>query len=807
MALIKQRSNFLLHLVIVVVLVASVLVPIALPAGAQGGTIYVREGSVGSGTSWADAYGDLQSALDTANAEDDIWVSAGTYVPTEKYDGTTDRHRAYQMKNGVGIYGGFSASGSPSWNDRNWQTYETILSGEILNPGSPDNCYHIFYHPTGTNLDATAILDGFTLTLANADGYGGDEYYGGGMYNEDSDPLITNCVFLENYGYQGAGIYNLNSDPTFVNCIFDSNVSLSRAGAIYNYNSSAAHINCIFYLNDASTGSAIYQKNEGAGESPFVNCIFDENVGNDITIDLAGGSVDVTYCNVEGGSSKPWFGTGCIDTDPLWVDPSNGDFHLQSTSPCVDTGSNTAIQSTGITIDFEKDDRVIEGNTVPGARVDMGVDELAPPPATLTIDQTGQCCDVRVVATGVDQTVTAGNSAGISITYGDNVILTASGCHFDSWAGTNGGEATGGNPGNLFMSGDKSVTASCYVELTVDQTDECCDVDVAATGVNQTVAAGNSEVIAIQYGDNVTLTPSECNFNSWAGTNGGEVTGGNPGTLYMDSDKAITADCFSNLTVDQTGQCCDMRVEATGIDQIVTAGNSAVIPIQSVENVTLSPSGCNFDTWAGANGGEVTGGNPGTLYVDEDKSVTASCLEAYSVTIECIPRIGLRPDGQYLLNVAIYNTGDASYSPGDGVLVSGPIAFGPYAGNATFTTASGKFTYVIPELVPAGNDYVVVVSAWSTLENVRDEVDISGNTTIDMGTLTSGNYNTSSPVTDAEINNADMSPLANGWGCSTGQTCYTISRGADSDEDGNIGNADMSPLANNWGIKGPVDIN
>ena len=53
---------------------------------------------------------------------------------------------------------------------------------------------------------------------------------------------------------------------------------------------------------------------------------------------LSGNSV-ATYCNVQGG----WPGDGNIDTDPFFVDPENGDFRLLPCSPCIDSGSNTAV--------------------------------------------------------------------------------------------------------------------------------------------------------------------------------------------------------------------------------------------------------------------------------------------------------------------------------------------------------------------------------------------------------------------------------------------------------------------------------
>ena len=46
------------------------------------------------------------------------------------------------------------------------------------------------------------------------------------------------------------------------------------------------------------------------------------------------GSVSSNYSLISGG------GYGSIlNTDPLFVDPSNGDYSLQAGSPCIDTGN------------------------------------------------------------------------------------------------------------------------------------------------------------------------------------------------------------------------------------------------------------------------------------------------------------------------------------------------------------------------------------------------------------------------------------------------------------------------------------
>jgi hypothetical protein len=73
----------------------------------------------------------------------------------------------------------------------------------------------------------------------------------------------------------------------------------------------------------------------------YANLSSDGIVSNDIiygssnTVYLDESStIQVSYSDIEGG----WEGEGNIDTDPLFVAPDSGEFHLQATSPCIDAG-------------------------------------------------------------------------------------------------------------------------------------------------------------------------------------------------------------------------------------------------------------------------------------------------------------------------------------------------------------------------------------------------------------------------------------------------------------------------------------
>ena len=164
----------------------------------MGQVIYVDVAAPGAnnGSSWTDAYTTVSGALNdpTLASVGEIWVAAGTYRPDPA--GLADAREAnFQLVNSVAIYGGLAGTENPATFDlssRDFVANETILSGDLngddqqgldpcdlLNHASrTDNCYHVFYHASGVNLNSSAILDGFTITAANANGV--SQHYMGG---------------------------------------------------------------------------------------------------------------------------------------------------------------------------------------------------------------------------------------------------------------------------------------------------------------------------------------------------------------------------------------------------------------------------------------------------------------------------------------------------------------------------------------------------------------------------------------------------------------------------------------------------
>jgi hypothetical protein len=225
------------------------------------------------GLSWDTAHADLQPVLTAAGSGTTIKVADGTYKPTSG----TSRAVSFVLKNGVGLYGGYAGSGAIDPDARDVAAYPTILSGDIGTVGSnSDNSYHVV---VGRNTDATAVLDGFTVTGGNANVASPNDS-GAGMYNKAGSPILSNCTFVANSAFVGAGMFNsFHASPILTNCTFSGNTAGHAGGGMENVDSSPSLTNCIFSGNSvagdyASGGGGM---DNGDSSPTLTNCSFTNN--------------------------------------------------------------------------------------------------------------------------------------------------------------------------------------------------------------------------------------------------------------------------------------------------------------------------------------------------------------------------------------------------------------------------------------------------------------------------------------------------------------------------------------------------
>jgi len=199
--------------------------------------------------------------------------------------------------------------------------------------------------------------------------------YGGGICSLESNAVIKCNIITGNEAYVGGGVMDYVGNDTFAsNVIYDNNadlgggVCLVYGGKLFNNTISA---------NSSPNGGNIYAFSEGTG-SPceIINNIIANSIGgHGIRWDSAEEHFVIAYNNFWDNDFGDYYGmpdqtglNGNIAQDPLFVDPVNYDYHLQSNSPCINAGDPEFPAAPGEE-DIDGGDRVFAG------RIDIGADE------------------------------------------------------------------------------------------------------------------------------------------------------------------------------------------------------------------------------------------------------------------------------------------------------------------------------------------------------------------------------------------------------------------------------------------------
>jgi hypothetical protein len=317
---------------------------------------------------WSYAATNIQDAVDAATNGDLVLVMDGIYQ---------SGGRAMYGTNRVAVTKPITVQ------SLNGPTATLIVGYQI--PGSTNGGAAI----RGAYVTNGAILSGFTLT----NGATQTAYVGGGVACESYlGPVVTNCVLINNAAFSSGGGA---AGGTLYNCRIIGNHAGSNSGGV----SAGQLYNCYVSSNSASLGGGVdsctvynstlignrASQGGGAHNSTLINCLVTGNVatiaggnggggafngtvvnctvvGNTCYDGQGGGTYYCTmynsivyyntsftlYPNWVGGfqdycclTPLPAGGPGNFSSAPLFVNQGGGDFHLQSTSPCINSGNNT----------------------------------------------------------------------------------------------------------------------------------------------------------------------------------------------------------------------------------------------------------------------------------------------------------------------------------------------------------------------------------------------------------------------------------------------------------------------------------
>ncbi|WP_445718373.1 T9SS type A sorting domain-containing protein [Flavobacterium sp.] len=358
----------------------------------------VNASGLNDGTSWSNAYTDLQTAITNASGTDEIWVKSGTYKP----NGTL-RTSTFLIADKRKIYGGFNGT-ETTLSQRNPKINITTLSGDLNeNDNSTiitteatrqDNTYHVVSIRGNAR---NSIIDGFIISGGNANGptltsgTASAQYYhtrGGAIYinpytsGDAPSVVVRNCVFQNNSGsdtgvasaYFANGLNNMSYRLDFDACVFKNNFSGTNAQVLYagasgyNWIANGEIKNCLFNNNTSTSGASCLYLSASTANSgnqtginiDVINATFASNTGVSGNVVRTDNGSNVRFKNsiiYNNGSNAPFNITGTLGGPSLQntisqggqisglnVDPLlNANFTLQATSPAINTGDNAAL--------------------------------------------------------------------------------------------------------------------------------------------------------------------------------------------------------------------------------------------------------------------------------------------------------------------------------------------------------------------------------------------------------------------------------------------------------------------------------
>ena len=304
-------------------------------------------------------YPTIQAGIDAASSGDTVLVSPGTY-----YENLDFKGKAITVASAAGPQATIIDGGQIGAvvNFSNGEGPDSIILGFTIQNGSAtwgSGVSVVFSAPT--------IISNIIQNNQSPIGAWGAGV--GGLYGS---PIVEQNLFRDNSGdsqsLSGVISFVNDSSPLVADNLFVSN-SCRAINLVLPVGSAPVVINNTIVANPVGISASI----NGLG-------VFENNILFNNGIGVAVGGNILWANNLVCGGSIPYVGqdqtgtNGNISVDPLFVDPASPDFHLQSGSPAIDAGDNTAPFLPAV--DFDGNPRVVAGQASGPAVVDMGAYEF-----------------------------------------------------------------------------------------------------------------------------------------------------------------------------------------------------------------------------------------------------------------------------------------------------------------------------------------------------------------------------------------------------------------------------------------------
>ena len=176
--------------------------------------------------------------------------------------------------------------------------------------------------------------------------------YYGGCLSTSLGTATTNLTDCRITSHSGRTVIQVSGDTTMTSCIVDSSTTSGFAASVFRIAAATLEtINCTV-TDNVESGDNVYRTASSSAVLTITNTICYGNIGFSGQIYDGGGTITVTYSDIEDG----YTGTGNINSDPDFLDSGDDPYQIVSGSPCIDAGDGDAAPTLDILGNTRYDD-------------------------------------------------------------------------------------------------------------------------------------------------------------------------------------------------------------------------------------------------------------------------------------------------------------------------------------------------------------------------------------------------------------------------------------------------------------------
>ncbi len=487
-----------------------------------GNRLFVNDDATGAndGSSWADAFTDLQSALAIADEGDQIWVAEGTYKPAATGGPQT---ATFLIDKDLQLYGGFVGTETSLSQRGDPAEHPSVLTGDLNGDDVPDdfvqnkqdNVLHVVR--VNNNVTNQAIVDGFTISNGYADGNENNDKRGGGMFCLGK-PIIQQCLIEQNYSLESGGGFSMGfaSSGFVIRACTVRHNSANSGGGLATFATDFLIEDCSFIGN--STRAGMFQPHGGGIYFTDVNgvvrnCYFSENTANFsggglfawTTSTSSGASFTLEGCLFENNSANSGGGISLVP----W-----GNNSQYSISDCEFQQNSTSANGGGMYVEVNSD---ANGTILKFNSCEFSGNTVTSNGSGLYVANSGKATNVELLRCHFTENTATNASAAADFwgTNGGTGTVTVDSCLFENNESRYSGALEMGNGYNGGSSVNYTLKNSIFLNNTASEagavslwTDQFSSSDFL---VDNCVIDGNEGTVR---GGGLMFNPSSSNYHA-----------------------------------------------------------------------------------------------------------------------------------------------------------------------------------------------------------------------------------------------------------------------------------------------------